>query len=302
MFAARRCPSDISSKTEGKNPKEFWSAESTSTAASLGDLYGDQSSLSDWSSDAWMSMALAQKMPPPPQHFKKVIETAVTANRPTDFASAWNAAANVSGWKRKEPSPHANKMRPRKGAAKKAGDRMTAAPKMTATPTAARNVQQGIAPRFDDQQYAEAEDKFDCFGRPVHFLSSQAACRQDSRFYHSEADDCRQLCNDAQRFDIPLPKFGANKATPPVARNAYPTMPARSSFNSPAELTGVQCREAPRMGAGQGGYTSDVAFGFAAGHGESSQQSYEGSSDSHGFYHMPMKIDLARYPYNSLSL
>jgi len=299
MFAARQCPSDISSNTEGKNPKEFWSAESTSTAASLGDLYGDQSSLNDWSSDAWMSMALAQKMPPPPQHFKKVIETAVTANRPTDFASAWNAAANVSGWKREEPSPHANKMRPRKGAAKKAGDRKTAAPKMTATLPAARNVQQGIAPRFDDQQYAEAEDKFDCFGRPVHFLSSQAACRQDSRFYHSEADDCHQRCNDAQRFDIPLPKFGALKQ---VARSGYPAMPASSSFNSLAELTGAPGLEVPRMGVAQEAYSSDVAFGFAAGHGESSQQSYEGSSDSHGFYHTPMKIDLARYPYNSLSL
>jgi hypothetical protein len=51
------------------------------------------------------------QMPPPPQNFKKIVDTAVTANRPTDFASAWNAAANVSGWKREEPAPYGKKKR-----------------------------------------------------------------------------------------------------------------------------------------------------------------------------------------------
>jgi len=92
------------------------SSKEVSTAA--GDsTEDDRDSLSGQSSDVWLQEDTFQpRMPPPPQYYKKVIETPVSANLPADFATAWNAAANVSGWKREEPNL---RPKPWKAAAKK---------------------------------------------------------------------------------------------------------------------------------------------------------------------------------------
>jgi len=97
----------------------------------------DRSSLSGKSSDGWLAEdarspskeTFEPRMPPPPQYYTKVVETKVSANRPADFASAWNAAANVSGWKREEPNIRTKAW---KAAAKKS-NKKTTTPKATST-------------------------------------------------------------------------------------------------------------------------------------------------------------------------
>jgi len=99
------------------------SKDSTTAGDSTED---DRDSLSGKSSDGFQE-TFQQQMPPPPQNYKKVIETAVSANLPCDFASAWSAAANVSGWKREEPNMRA---KPGKAATKKS-NKKTTTPKAT---------------------------------------------------------------------------------------------------------------------------------------------------------------------------
>jgi len=87
---------------------DFLSEQSTRSTLA-GDSSDERDSLSGNSSgDPWehAQETFSPKMPPPPQYYQKLIDTAVSANLPCDFASAWNAAANVSGWKREEPDLH----------------------------------------------------------------------------------------------------------------------------------------------------------------------------------------------------
>jgi len=102
----------------------------------------DRDSLSGKSSDGWLAdearsppkETFQPQMPPPPQYYKKVVETSVLANLPADFATAWNGAANVSGWKREEPNI---RKKPWKAAAKNSNKKTTTpkAPSADTPPT-----------------------------------------------------------------------------------------------------------------------------------------------------------------------
>jgi hypothetical protein len=131
MFAAKRGPSDIIfMKGQGsrKDSKDVWSNASTSTAA-------DDDS--DRSSDAWVQQDRFMQVMPPPG--LQSYTTPVEANRPSDFAMAWNAAANVGGWKREEPELRSKQQQKRTTKKREQTQKKTVAPKVTAAPKEGRD-------------------------------------------------------------------------------------------------------------------------------------------------------------------
>jgi len=108
-----------------------WSNASVSTTA-------DDDS--DRSSDAWVQQDRFIQVIPPPglQSPITIIDTPVEASLPSDFATAWNAAANASGWKREEPALRSiQEKKPSKKREQKQREqpqKKTAAPTVTAAP------------------------------------------------------------------------------------------------------------------------------------------------------------------------
>lgn len=195
---------------------------STHASDSASDREIVESDTSDTWNDSLRQLSGSQETPyviPPAGNMfqQKIVNTSVSANLPSDFAMAWSAAANVSGWKREEP----DMQRPKGKKPAKKGNKSA----NTAQPQAAKN-QGKSAKTGPSMPYAVVPDAFE----PL--------------------DDC------AVR-DIPLPKWCTppGLAMPPAdhaagALEAVPVGPVLGSMTlsasqDPAKLYFPGCDVAP---------------------------------------------------------